>query len=87
MENYVYILKSKKDHHRYIGSTNNLERRLAQHNKGEVVSTKNRRPLILFAYQRCNTLVEARIEEKQYKRSWGKYNRAIKSGILKIVGT
>jgi len=41
---YVYILKSKKDNKNYIGSTNNLLRRLAEHNKGKVKSTKYRKP-------------------------------------------
>jgi putative endonuclease len=48
---YVYILLSKKDNRLYIGFTNNLKRRLSQHAKGEVRSTKNRRPLKLIHYE------------------------------------
>ena len=33
-----------------IGSTNNLQRRLAEHNSGEVDSTKSRKPFGLEAY-------------------------------------
>lgn len=48
---YVYLLLSKKDNKFYIGSTNNLKRRLTQHAKGEVISTKNRRPFKLIHYE------------------------------------
>jgi putative endonuclease len=41
---YVYILKSIKDGNKYIGCTNNLKRRLQQHNDGKCTATKNRRP-------------------------------------------
>ncbi|NMB82415.1 MAG: GIY-YIG nuclease family protein, partial [Ignavibacteria bacterium] len=44
----VYILRSDKDKKRYIGFTDNLDRRISEHNSGRVVSTKNRRPLNLI---------------------------------------
>ena len=44
----VYVLKSKGDGKRYIGFTNNIVRRLFEHNNGLVKSTKNRRPLELI---------------------------------------
>ncbi|MEW6194660.1 MAG: GIY-YIG nuclease family protein [Bacteroidota bacterium] len=39
----VYILLSEKDHKRYIGFTDNLERRLSEHNSGLVKSTKKQK--------------------------------------------
>ena len=48
---YVYILKSLKDKNLYIGSTNNLERRLKQHNNSEVFSTKSRVPFEIIYYE------------------------------------
>ena len=48
---YTYVLKSKKDGKLYIGSTNDLKRRLTQHNSGEVKSTKPRIPFILIYYE------------------------------------
>jgi len=45
---YVYLLKSKMNNQIYIGSTSNLNRRLKEHNDGEVFSTKRYRPWILF---------------------------------------
>ena len=44
----VYILKSLKDNHLYIGRTNNIKRRLAEHNRGAVSATKYRMPFILL---------------------------------------
>jgi putative endonuclease len=44
----VYILHSVKDNKRYIGFTDNLERRLTEHNSGKVKSTKHRKPLQLI---------------------------------------
>jgi len=49
---YVYILYSKKDGKLYIGYTPDLKKRLEKHNKGFVLSTKNRRPLSLI-YCEC----------------------------------
>lgn len=82
--NCVYILKSLKDNKQYIGSTSNLKKRLLAHNKGEVTSTKSRRPFILFGHQVCNTIQEAAVLEKKYKRSHGALERAVKSGKVKI---
>ena len=47
---YVYILRSLKDNKLYIGSTDDVQRRLEEHNKGRVVSTRSRIPFILLSY-------------------------------------
>ena len=89
MENikgFVYILISQKDGNRYIGSTSDLKRRLKEHNDGSVISTKNRRPFKLFAYQTLDDIVEARLLERKYKKSRGTTERAIKSGLFVIFG-
>jgi len=83
---YVYILKGIKDNKRYIGSTINLEKRVRQHEEGHVESTKNRRPLMLFAYREFDTISEASLYEKKYKRSSGQIQRDIKNHKLKIIG-
>lgn len=41
---YTYILQSLKDLNLYVGYTNNLVKRVEDHNKGKVPSTKNRDP-------------------------------------------
>jgi putative endonuclease len=61
---YLYILKSTKDNKGYIGTTNNLEKRLREHNSGKVKSTRYRVPLIVVYCEKFNTLSEAR------KREW-----------------
>ena len=63
----VYILQSKKNGRFYIGSTNDINRRLEQHNKGLVISTKNITPLELKAILPCATIDEARICEHRLK--------------------
>ncbi len=74
---YVYILQSEKDMRFYVGSTNNLRRRLQEHNAGKVFSTKKRTPLKLIYYEACIDEADARKREKYLKTSWGK--RYIKS--------
>ena len=82
---YVYLLQSLKDGKQYIGSTLDLKERLLKHNRGYVVSTRNRRPFELICYQKFDSISEAAIFEKKYKRSHGALNRAIKAGKFEIV--
>lgn len=76
---YIYILQSQKDDKFYTGYTSNLKVRLAQHNNGEVKSTKNRRPLELVYFEGCKNKQDATHREKYLKTSWGK--RYIKTRI------
>ena len=46
---YVYLLKCA-DSKPYTGCTNNWEKRLARHSKGQVPATKNRLPVQLVSY-------------------------------------
>jgi len=62
---YVYILRSKIDKDLYIGSTNNISRRLNEHNSGKVDSTKSRMPFSLEAYITVKDKAKA-IELEQY---------------------
>ncbi|MBI5734105.1 MAG: GIY-YIG nuclease family protein [Candidatus Kerfeldbacteria bacterium] len=64
---YVYILQSKKDKKLYLGSTNNLKRRLIEHNKGLALSTKLRRPLELIYYEAYKSEKDARNREQNLK--------------------
>lgn len=48
---FVYLLKSMKDAHWYIGFTDNIERRLSSHNDGRNISTATRRPWELVYYE------------------------------------
>ena len=66
----VYILKSEKDGNLYIGKTNNLKRRIAEHNAGHTPSLKARRPLILLEYIECPTEQAARKLEIECKKGY-----------------
>ena len=69
---YVYILKSLKDGQFYTGYTSDLKKRLDEHNKREVTSTKNRLPVKLVYFEGCLNQQDATHREKYLKTSWGK---------------
>lgn len=69
---YTYILLSKKDKHLYAGYTKNLKLRFEQHRKGDVESTRYRRPLELIYYEACRSEKDAIKREKYFKTHYGK---------------
>ena len=48
---YVYVLQSKRDGVFYTGWTDDLRKRLDDHNAGKVFSTKHRKPFTLIYYE------------------------------------
>lgn len=64
---YVYITKSEKDNKLYIGSTNNLKRRMEEHNRGLVYSTKSRGPFHVIYYEAYKEEKDARKRESNLK--------------------
>ncbi len=66
--NTVYILQSAKNGKYYIGSTNDLKRRLSEHNSGQTKSLKNIRPLTLVFRKEFATLSDARKIERKLKK-------------------
>lgn len=68
---YMYILKSLKNGRYYIGSTNNLERRLKEHNAGKMGYTKRYRPWKIYYTEEYKNAAEAKKRERQVK-SWKK---------------
>lgn len=64
---FVYILESIKDGHFYIGQTNNINARIERHNKGQVTSTQNRRPLKIIHIESFATRTESTQREKYLK--------------------
>lgn len=76
---YTYVLQSLKDLNFYVGYTNNLIKRVDDHNNGKVPSTKNRVPLKLIYWEGCLNQQDATRREKYLKTAWGK--RYIKSRI------
>jgi putative endonuclease len=69
---YTYVLQSSKDLNFYVGYTNNLVKRIEEHNKGKVPSTKNRVPLQLIYWEGCLNQQDVTRREKYLKTSWGK---------------
>ncbi|MBW7960227.1 GIY-YIG nuclease family protein [Patescibacteria group bacterium] len=69
---YTYILLSYKDNKYYIGYTNDLKRRFAEHQSGKVIATKNRLPLKLIYYEAYTTSELARKQEILYKTGQGR---------------
>ena len=69
---YTYILQSEKDGKNYSGYTKNLKLRFEQHQKGQVESTKDRRPLKLIYYEACLNEKDAIKREKYFKTHYGK---------------
>lgn len=72
----TYVLFSEKDRVLYIGYSSNLERRILQHNSGNVKSTTYRRPLKLIFCEFYLFEKDARNREQYLKTTAGK--RAIK---------
>ena len=72
MKYYVYALNSEKDNRIYVGLTENVERRLKEHNSGKSLSTKGYRPWKLFYVEEADSLPEARLKEKKLKSGSGK---------------
>ena len=68
---YVYVLKSKKDAKLYIGYTDDLNRRLQEHNRGMVPSTKPRAPFALVYYESYASISDAKHREDMLKRHAG----------------
>lgn len=66
---YFYVLQSRSDKKHYYGSTDNLKRRLLEHEVAKVAATKYRLPLELIYYEAYNHLELARNREQQIKNS------------------
>lgn len=64
---YTYILYSAGNDRYYIGHTNNIERRLQEHNDGASFSTAFYRPWLLVYAQEHQTRAEAMKRERYLK--------------------
>ena len=79
---FVYILECS-DKSLYVGCTNDLEKRLNQHNnlKSGAHYTKIRRPVVLKYHESFSTLLEARSREAEIKR----WKRKEKMDLISVV--
>lgn len=64
---FVYIIRSLKNNKCYIGYTNNLERRIKEHNHNNTRSLINKGPFVLIYSEKYNNVTEAKKREKQIK--------------------
>ena len=69
---YVYVLRSAKDHDFYVGSTNNLKRRVQQHQRGENISTAKRLLVELIYFEGHHSKDDALRREKYFKTTKGR---------------
>lgn len=74
MSYYVYTLLSLKDRQFYTGLTTNLRRRLNEHARGFVFSTRPRRPLKLIHYEYYLDESDAIARERFLKSGFGQRN-------------
>ncbi|KKT92252.1 MAG: hypothetical protein A3I08_03340 [Candidatus Andersenbacteria bacterium RIFCSPLOWO2_02_FULL_46_11] len=86
---YVYLIKSDKDKELYTGSTNNLRRRLWEHNHGKNLSTKYRAPFSLVYYEAYLDESDARHRESSLKlrgNALSQLKRRIAQSLLRKIG-
>ena len=69
---YVYVLKSLSKDKGYVGMTNNLERRLQEHDSGQNSYTKRYVPWKMIYHEEYVSLEEARKREKYLKGTTGR---------------
>jgi prepilin-type N-terminal cleavage/methylation domain-containing protein len=80
---YTYVLQSiDRPSELYVGSTNDLKRRLPEHNSGKVFSTKRYMPWKLVYYEAYEEEKFARLREKRLKHN-GNAMRELKKRIGK----
>ena len=86
MEYFVYIIRSKSKGIFYTGMTNNIERRLRQHNGRHSITLRTSRfsDFELVSCQNVDNISEARKLEKFLKLGYG---REIRDEIVKYAYT
>ena len=68
----VYAIKSNNRNYIYVGMSNNLERRLYEHNQRQNKSTKAYAPFTLLYSESFDSRSDARVKEKYLKSGVGK---------------
>ncbi|MDD5146420.1 MAG: GIY-YIG nuclease family protein [Candidatus Pacebacteria bacterium] len=69
---FVYSIKSLNKRYTYIGITDNIERRVNQHNRGYNRTTKPYAPFELILSESYGSRKEARKREKYLKSGYGR---------------
>jgi len=74
----VYVLQSRKDKSIYFGYTNDLKRRVKEHNKELCESTKDKIPYRVAGYEAYSSEADARIRERRLKQFKNAYKELVK---------
>ena len=77
---FVYFLRSANKNWYYVGSTDNIERRLSEHNSAKVTSTKHHIPLSLVHKIEFQDERSARAYERRVKKQ-----RLLKEDIIRTI--
>jgi len=72
MNYFVYVLSSTVTKKTYVGSTNDLGRRLLEHNKGKSYFTKRYIPWKIIYTEEFDSMLAARQREKYLKSRSGR---------------
>ena len=74
---YIYILRNKNGQ-LYIGYSEDLKRRISEHNQGKVLTTKRLGYDKLIYYEAYETQIAAKNREKKLKQFGSSYTGLIK---------
>ena len=82
---YIYILKDDNGKY-YVGSTDNVQRRMKQHNAGHTQTTRNMKDLELVFSQEYASLTEVRMIERKIKKLKRKdyIGKIVKDGYIRM---
>jgi putative endonuclease len=69
---HVYVLKSRKNGRLYTGQTQDLKRRLQEHNSGKTTSLRSKGPFDLIYTEKYATRIEAVRRELYLKTGKGR---------------
>ncbi|MBG7610962.1 GIY-YIG nuclease family protein [Polaribacter sp. BAL334] len=68
----VYVIQSERDKRLYKGFTNDLEKRIKEHNSKKTASTKAYTPWVLVYFEEVTDRTAAREREKYLKSGIGR---------------
>ena len=69
---FTYVLRCENKETLYTGTTNDLNRRIKEHNLGLVFYTKNKLPVRLIYFEACLNKDDAYRRERYLKTGMGK---------------
>ena len=80
----VYVLQNTISRRHYVGSTNDIARRMSEHNRGQTRSTRQKGSWVLKYIEEYSTSIEAKAREHQIKSYKGgnAFKKLISAGIV-----